>query len=117
MRLKSEIWVKAYLRRCMVNGAMAVVLRHGDDDAGAIFIKVVRADRAAALFRPAPAGLDSADYDRRWVAALAGAFRPEAEIDDVLAKEVRFDSDVWIVEVEDRDGRDWLGDDLDVSRA
>ena len=38
MRLKSEIWVKAYLRRCTVNGAMAVVVRHGDDDAGAIFI-------------------------------------------------------------------------------
>lgn len=117
MRLKSEIWVKAYLRRCVVNGAHCAVLRHGDDDAGAIFIKVLRADRCAALFRPAPAGLESADYDRRWVAALGGAFRPESEIDDVLSKEARFDSDLWIVEIEDRDGRHFLGDDLDVSRA
>ena len=49
MRLKSEIWVKAYLRRCTVNGASGVVARHGDDDAGAIFIKIVRQDFMAAV--------------------------------------------------------------------
>lgn len=112
MRLKSEIWVKAYLRRCTVNGAMAMVLSHGDDDAGAIFIKVTRADRMAAIFSPAPAGFDDADIGRRWVAALGGAFVTEAEADHVLANERRFDSDVWIVEVEDREGRHFLGDDL-----
>lgn len=112
MRLKSEIWVKAYLRRCTVNGAMAVVLNHGDDDAGAIFIKVVRGDRRAAIFSPAPAGLDDADVDRRWVSALNGAYVAEAEADQLLANERRFDSDVWIVEVDDRDGRHFLGDDL-----
>lgn len=112
MRLKSEIWVKAYLRRCAVNGAMAVVLSHGDDDAGAIFIKVTRGDRMSAIFSPAPAGLDDADAGRRWVAALGGAFVAEAQADDVLMRERRFDSDVWIVEVEDRDGRHFLGDDL-----
>src|SRR5690606_4754640 len=42
MRLKAEIWIKAYLRRCNAEGAFAVVVRHGDDDAGAIFIKVLR---------------------------------------------------------------------------
>ena len=112
MRLKSEIWVKAYLRRCTVNGAMAAVLRHGDDDAGAIFIKVVRGDRKAAVFGPAPAGLDEADYDRRWVVGLGGAFVPEDEADRFLASEARFDSDLWAVEVEDRDGRHLLGTDL-----
>ena len=112
MRLKSEIWVKAYLRRCAVNGAMGAVLNHGDDDAGAIFIKVTRGDRMAAIFAPAPAGLEDADVDRRWVAALGGAFVTEAEADDVLTRERRFDSDVWIVEVEDRDGRHFLGDEL-----
>lgn len=114
MRLKSEIWVKAYLRRCAVNGAMATVARHGDDDAGAIFIKVVRGDRMAAIFSPAPAGLDDADFDRRWVAGLKGAFVAEDEVDRVLANESRFDSDLWVIEVEDRDGRSFLGSDLAV---
>jgi hypothetical protein len=112
MRLKSEIWVKAYLRRCTVNGAMAVVLRHGDDDAGAIFIKVVRGDRTAAIYAPAPAGLDDSDVDRRWVAGLGGKIVADADADRFLDREAGFDSDLWIVEVEDRDGRHFLGDDL-----
>lgn len=112
MRLKSEIWVKAYLRRCQFNGAAGVVVRHGDDDAGAIFIKVVRADRTAAVFSPAPAGLDDADVDRRWVARFKNGFVAEGEAEALLKREAEFDSDVWIIEIEDRDGRDFLGDEL-----
>jgi hypothetical protein len=113
MRLKSEIWVKAYLRRCVVAGANGVVARHGDDDAGAIFIKVLReSDMKVAVFAPAPAGLDDADVDRRWVKSLGGNFVTEAEAEAMLAREARFDSDVWIVEIEDRDGRHFLGDEL-----
>lgn len=112
MRLKSEIWVKAYLRRCVVNGASGVVARHGDDDAGAIFIKVVRPDLTAAVFAPAPAGLDGADFERRWVAQFDGGYIPEADAEAFLTREARFDSDVWVVEIEDRDGRNFLGDEL-----
>jgi hypothetical protein len=112
MRLKSEIWVKAYLRRCAVNGAMATILRHGDDDAGAIFLKIVRGDRMAAIFSPAPAGLDDADVGRRWVAALGGVFVTDEQAEKFLTSENRFDSDLWVIEVEDRDGRHFLGDEL-----
>jgi hypothetical protein len=112
MRLKSEIWVKAYLRRCLYNGAMCVIVRHGDDDAGAIFIKVMRADGSAAVFSPAPAGLDDAHIDRRWVVRFKSEFVPEAEADEMLKREASFDSDIWIVEVEDREGRHFLGDEL-----
>ena len=34
MRLKSSLWVSAYLRRAMLSGAFGAVARHGDDDAG-----------------------------------------------------------------------------------
>ena len=112
MRLKSEFWVKAYLRRCQVAGASGVVVRHGDDDAGAIFIKVVRGDRQAAVFSPAPAGLDDADIDRRWVCNFSGRFVAEAEASDFVERQARFDSDLWVVEIEDRDGRHFLGEEL-----
>ncbi|MFT3731022.1 MAG: DUF1491 family protein [Hyphomicrobium sp.] len=112
MRLKSEIWVKAYLRRCQFNGAMGVIARHGDDDAGAIFIKIVRADGAAAVFSPAPAGLDDADIDRRWVSRFKDGFVPEFEAEAMLKREASFDSDIWVVEIEDREGRNFLGDEL-----
>jgi len=39
MRLKSGIWVSAYLRRCQVEGVMAVLRRRGSEEAGAIFIR------------------------------------------------------------------------------
>ncbi len=112
MRLKSEIWVKAYIRRCAVAGAAAVVVKHGDDDAGAIYIRISRLDGHAALFGPAPAGLSGADFDRRWVSLLGENFVTEAEVQSYLDREARFDSDLWIVEVEDRQGRHFLGDDL-----
>ncbi len=110
MRLKTAIWVRAYLRRCAGAGAFAAVVRHGDDDAGAIFIKVNRLDGACRLYCPAPAGLDGAETERRWVLdALAGEKGEEA-IDARLVRERGFDADLWVIEVEDRAGRHFLDD-------
>jgi hypothetical protein len=113
MRLRAEFWVKAYIRRCTVEGASAVVVRHGDDDAGAIFIKVNRLDGSCLVFGPAPVGYAGAESDRRWIALGAAAGVPEADADALLAREARFDSDLWLVEVEDRAGRHFLDSALD----
>jgi hypothetical protein len=110
MRLKSELWVKAYLRRCQIEGAAAVLVRRGDADAGAIYIKVSRLDGTALLFAPAPAGLDSAREERRWQPALQAGPAPERDADAYLARQLEFDPDVWIVEVEDTAGRHFLDD-------
>jgi hypothetical protein len=109
VRLKSEVWVKAYLRRCMGEGSSAVVVRHGDDDAGAIFIKVARLDRTADLFGPAPAGFAGDDGERRWT-CIAGPAADESAVDATLEREHRLDRDIWVVEVEDRGGRHFLDD-------
>lgn len=109
MRLKSELWVKAYLRRCMGEGAQAVVGRRGAEEAGAIFLKVDRLDGRVRLFAPAPAGLDTASTERRWTErALDGEDRVRA----ALEREARIDPDFWLIEVEDKEGRHFLGDDL-----
>jgi hypothetical protein len=110
MRLKSEIWVKAYLRRCQVEGAAAVLVRRGDTDAGAIYIKVSRLDGTAALFGPAPAGMQEAREDRHWQSCIDRAPVSEAETDAYLARQIEFDPDIWIVSVEDRQGRHFLED-------
>jgi hypothetical protein len=112
MRLRAEFWVKAYIRRCAVEGASAVVVRHGDDDAGAIFIKVDRLDGTCFVFGPAPAGLDGAESDRRWIALLAPEGVEPARADAFLTREAGFDSDLWLIEVEDRKGRNFLDDSL-----
>ena len=73
---------------------------------------MLRGDGLSALFGPAPAGLDGADFDRRWVVLLKAAFLSEDEVLAHIAREARVDSDLWVVEIEDRDGRHFLGDDL-----
>lgn len=111
MRLKSSIWVAAYLRRCNVEGVFAAVRRRGAEEAGAVFIKVSRLDGTAALYGPAPqtAFEDARPSDRAFI-AMAGVPETvaEADVEKILAREIKFDPDVWIVETEDREGRPFL---------
>jgi hypothetical protein len=110
MRLKSAIWVAGYVRRCHIEGAYAVVRRRGAEEAGAVFIKVSRLDGTADLYGPAPqTAFDEArPADRVFSACLRSGTAPEAEAEAYLARELRFDPDIWIVEVEDRAGRHFL---------
>jgi hypothetical protein len=110
MRLKSGIWVAAYLRRCNVEGIFAAVRRRGAEEAGAIFIKVNRLDGNADLYGPAPQTAFSEDHpiDRAFSPALKTLPAPEPEIEAYLARQIRFDPDLWIVETEERSGRHLL---------
>jgi hypothetical protein len=110
MRLKSAIWVAAYLRRCRVEGAFAVLRRRGAEEAGAIFIKVDRLDGTAHLFGPAPQSVfeESHPADRAFMPLLKQQPAPDADVEAALTRQLRFDSDIWIVEVEDRAGRHFL---------
>jgi hypothetical protein len=110
MRLKSGIWVAAYIRRAQVEGAHAVLRRRGADEAGAVFIKVSRLDGTADVFAPAPqSAFDEArPSDRAFSPALKTLPAPEPDVEAYLAKQVTFDPDIWIVEVEDRDGQSFL---------
>src|SRR5579872_2058881 len=111
MRLKSGIWVAAYLRRCNVEGVFAAVRRRGADEAGAIFVKISRLNGTGTLFGPAAqSAFDEArPADRIFTAILGGETpAPDADIETRLGREIKFDPDLWIVEVEDRAGRDFL---------
>ncbi|HLH90384.1 MAG TPA: DUF1491 family protein [Xanthobacteraceae bacterium] len=110
MRLKSAIWVAAYIRRCQTEGIFAAVRRHGADEAGAIFIKVNRLDGNADLYGPAPqATFDEAQpAGRAFTPVLKTQPAPEVDVEAFLTRETRFDPDVWIVETEERNGRHLL---------
>ncbi len=107
MRLKSGIWVSAYVRRCYVEGVFAVIRRRGADEAGAIFIKVNRLDDTADVYGPAPQSAFDAEYpvDRAFSPAMKTTPAPDAEAEAYLARQIRFDPDLWIIETEDRAGR------------
>jgi hypothetical protein len=109
MRLKSAIWVAAYLRRCQSEGVFGAVRRRGAEEAGAVFVKVATLDGNAMLYAPAPQTVyDDSRPIERIFSATSREPVPEASVEERLAKEIRFDPDVWILETEDRAGRHFL---------
>ncbi len=108
MRLRSDIWVSAYLRRCAVEGAFAVLRRRGAAEAGAIFVKIDRLDGTAELYGLAPQSEARDGVDRTFGLVHREATLTPADAEARLKKEIGFDPDCWIVEVEDRRGRNFL---------
>jgi hypothetical protein len=110
MRVKSEIWIRAYLRRCQAEGVSVVIVRRGDEAAGAIFICVDRLDGTVLLYGPAPAGRVESEAERRWVSCFGPQPVEEEKAKEYLSRQQKFDPDLWIIEVEDKAGRHFLGD-------
>jgi hypothetical protein len=110
MRLKTALWVAAYLRRCQVEGVFAVVRRRGAEEAGAVFVRISRLDGTSDLFGPAPQSTfaTAEGAARAFAPSFAAQPAPDTAVEAYLAREVKFDSDVWIVEVEDPAGRNFL---------
>ena len=109
MRLKTSIWVAAYLRRCQAEGVFGAVRRRGAEEAGAVFVKVALLDGNAMLYVPAPQAVyDDSRPIERFFLAMSKEPVPEQSVEERLRKEVRFDPDAWIVETEDRAGRHFL---------
>lgn len=109
MRLKSAIWVSALIRRANGAGAFAAVRRRGAEEAGAVFVKATRLDGTATLYGPAMPSLDS-DYEpgERLFAAIVPEGSTELDCEERMRREIRFDPDLWFVEIEDREGRHFL---------
>ena len=109
MRLKSSIWVAAYLRRCQNAGIFGAVRRRGAEEAGAVFVNVATLDGNAMLYMPAPQTVydDSRPVERIFMPTSPQPL-PEQSVEERLAKEIRFDPDAWIIETEDKAGRHFL---------
>lgn len=103
MRLKSGIWVSAFLRRWQAEGFFGTVIRKGAEDAGAIYVIVNHLDGTFHFFGPAPGPAYDEAGERRWFEELPFP-ATQAAIDRVLGKRAAADPDIWIVEIEDRQG-------------
>jgi hypothetical protein len=101
-RLASGIWVAAYLARLRAAAIAAYVIRKGDETAGAVVVKLATLDgRATAWERQWDLELGG----RKWTVLAEGE---EAAVDAVLARARARDPDLWLIEVEDRQGRSLL---------
>lgn len=113
MRLRSDIYVSALIRRVFSAGGFAAVERKGMDQAGAIFVRRRSRDGLEALYGPAPQSLvdDAAATDRLFEIRLDRV--EAAEVDALIARELKWDSDLWVLEIE----MDQLGDLLPLTEA
>jgi hypothetical protein len=102
-RLKAGIFVRALVRRAEVAGAQAYVVRKGSEEAGAIVLKISKLDGSFAVLNQARNGAG----DLVWARPLGEA--PDEEKSRAwFERQVKFDPDLWIVEIEDRQGRTFV---------
>ena len=104
-RLAARVWIDAYLRRLDIETIPAHIVRKGDPTAGAVMVKVATAGRQAICFQRS---FDLASGERAWVVLAEG---DEAEVDASIRRQASFDPDLWVIEVESRDGRHLLDDE------
>ena len=106
-RLKAGIFVRALIRRVQAAGAAAFVVRMGSEEAGAVILKISKLDGSCLLLNQARMG----DGALVWSQPLGG-WCEDSRAAAWLEKQVKGDPDLWIVEIEDREGRAFVDEPI-----
>jgi len=100
-RLKTELRVQGWVRRCMAEGFMATVARKGDPDAGALLLKVNRFGQGCEVF----SGVTGPSGEAGWLRGTGPAAVAERDADAYIARQTNYDPDLWVLEIEDPKGQ------------
>lgn len=101
--IPTNLLISAQTRIAAQNGVSMIVLNKGDPSNGAIFLKINRLDGTFEVLSQI-----RLDEELVWSALGKGEPMTEEQADSYLAKQADFDPDLWIVEIEDREGRPWF---------
>lgn len=99
-RLPTEIWLMAHVRRCNGDGVPALVVHRGDASRGTVMLKLNLLGNGFKVLSQ----IRDLEGAMGWMAAFGGALATEAEADAYIARAVDRDPDLWVVEIEHRDG-------------
>lgn len=105
LRLTAEVWVRAYLRRLEIAHIPAYVAARGEPTSGAVMVKCATLDGRAMLWQRS---FDLETGARKWMILTEG---PEPEVDASIRRQRGFDPDLWVIEIESRDGRTLLDEE------
>jgi hypothetical protein len=103
MRLRSDIFVSALIRRVFGRGDFAAVERKGAEAAGAVFIRQRFRDGLETLYAPAPQSFFEEDATDGRLFETRLDRQPQDTVRNMLDREIKFDSDLWVVELETDD--------------
>lgn len=108
-RLKTDIWVGALIRRCSAEAVFAAVVRRGDNTSGSTLVKVNRLNGSAYVLTPAR----QMSGEGIWIRGTGPEDVSELDADSYIARSISFDPDLWVIEIEDREGRHFLLDEVE----
>ncbi len=100
-RLKTRLSVMAAVRLSQSRGLFATVARKGDEDAGAILVKQNLMGRGFRVLTQ----VRSIEGKLGWMAGTGEEPVEEVAADSYIARQIGRDFDIWVVEIEDREGR------------
>lgn len=103
LRLKTGIWVEAFLRQASINGHYGAVVHKGHDEAGQVYVLFHRPDRLIDVLGPPPGAGHDDDGNRRFELAFANP-QDWQSLRPWIDRKRDFDSDLWIVEIDAREG-------------
>lgn len=109
-RLKAEIWVKAHIRKCGFLNIPVFVTRRGDETAGSVLIKINRLNDQCTVLT---ATTNFEDGSRMWLQGTGPNWVDEATADAYIQKQIGFDRDLWVIEIEDTEGRHFLDEKVE----
>lgn len=100
-RLPTHLWVGAIMRQLSTEGNPAFILRKGDATGGVVLVKISLLDGTCHL------QIQQRDLDGKlqWVSALKEDVLSESRADEYIQRSLARDPDLWVIEYEDRDGK------------
>jgi hypothetical protein len=101
MGLNTGLWVMAQVRLCDLAFIPATIVRRGDSDAGTVLLKLNRFEEGVTVYTQA----STMDGEPGWSRGTGPKPVAEAEADAYIARQVQYDPDVWVLEIEDRRGQ------------
>jgi len=101
--LPTAFWIAAQIRIAEKSGVPMVIVHKGDATNGSILLKINSLNGTAEILSQV-----RLDDERVWTPITDKPHMSEADADAYLARQIDFDPDVWVVEVEDRQGRPWF---------
>jgi len=101
MGITTGIWVMAQVRICDRAFIPATVVRRGDPDAGTVLLKLNRFEQGVTVY----AQTSSSGDEPAWSRGTGPTPVSEPEADAYIERQVKYDPDVWILEIEDRKGQ------------
>lgn len=100
-RIQTDFWLRAHVRRSNDAGIPMMVVRKGEPQSGTVLVKINRFEHGCMVLSQTR----TAEGALAWLRGTGPDPVPEPDADAYIERQVRYDPDLWVVEIEDREGR------------